>query len=136
VKTRELHLLFFLLTATAAAWVSAPAAAALLPEPLAAIPATVEEAIRAGETPGAVIVIGHEDAIVLRQAFGHRSLAPPRPMPPDAVFDVASLTTVVATTPAVLQLMEKGSLQLDVPVARYGRSSKAAARSASPSAIC
>jgi uncharacterized protein YbbC (DUF1343 family)/CubicO group peptidase (beta-lactamase class C family) len=98
---------------------SAPAAAALLPEPLAAIPATVEEAIRAGETPGAVIVIGHEDAIVLRQAFGHRSLAPPRPMPPDAVFDLASLTKVVATTPAVLQLMEKGSLQLDVPVARY-----------------
>jgi uncharacterized protein YbbC (DUF1343 family) len=119
VKTRELHLLFFLLTATAAAWVSAPAAAALLPEPLAAIPPTVEEAIRAGETPGAVIVIGHQGEIVLRQAFGHRSLAPPRPMAPDALFDVASLTKVVATTPAVLQLVEKGSLQLDAPVARY-----------------
>ena len=119
MRTRELHLLFFLLTATAAAWVSAPAAAALLPEPLAAIPPTVEEAIRAGETPGAVIVIGHQGEIVLRQAFGHRSLAPPRPMAPDALFDVASLTKVVATTPAVLQLVEKGSLQLDAPVARY-----------------
>ena len=98
---------------------SAPAAAALLPEHLAAIPPAVEEAIRAGETPGAVIVIGHQDEIVLRQAFGHRSLAPPRPMPADAVFDIASLTKVVATTPAVLQLVEKGSLQLDAPVARY-----------------
>ena len=119
VKIRERHLLFVLLAATAAAWVCAPAAAALLPEPLAAISLTVEAAIRAGETPGAVIVIGHQGEIVLRQAFGHRSLAPPRPMPPDAVFDIASLTKVVATTPAVMQLVEKGSLQLDAPVARY-----------------
>jgi uncharacterized protein YbbC (DUF1343 family)/CubicO group peptidase (beta-lactamase class C family) len=110
----------FLLTAVAVAMVSASAAGAgLLPEPLAAISFAVEEAIRAGETPGAVIVIGHQDQVVLRQAFGHRRLAPPRPMTPDAVFDVASLTKVVATTPAVLQLIEKGQLQLDAPVARY-----------------
>jgi uncharacterized protein YbbC (DUF1343 family)/CubicO group peptidase (beta-lactamase class C family) len=95
------------------------AAAALLSEPLAAIPPAVEEAIRAGETPGAVIVIGHQGEVVLRQAFGHRSHAPPRPMAPDTVFDVASLTKVVATTPAVLQLVEKSRLQLDAPVARY-----------------
>jgi len=119
VKTWERHLLLFLLAAVAAARVSVPAAAALLPEPLAAIPLTVEEAIRAGETPGAVILIGHQGEIVLRQAFGYRSLEPPRPMLPDAVFDIASLTKVVATTPAVMQLVEKGSLQLDAPVARY-----------------
>jgi len=113
----RLHLL---LVAVAAVIVSAaPAAAALLPEPLAAIPPAVEEAIRAGETPGAVVLIGHQDQVVLRQAFGHRSLAPPQPMTPEAVFDVASLTKVVATTPAVLQLVEKGRLQLDEPVARY-----------------
>ena len=112
----RLHLL---LVAVAAVMVSAAAAAALLPEPLAAIPPAVEEAIRAGETPGAVIVIGHRDQVVLRQAFGHRRLAPPQPMTPDAVFDVASLTKVVATTPAVLQLVEKGRLQLDAPAARY-----------------
>ena len=109
-----------LLVAVAVAMMSASTAGAgLLPEPLAAISAAVEEAIRAGETPGAVIVIGHQDQVVLRQAFGHRSLAPPRPMTPDAVFDVASLTKVVATTPAVLQLMEKGRLRLDAPAARY-----------------
>jgi uncharacterized protein YbbC (DUF1343 family)/CubicO group peptidase (beta-lactamase class C family) len=99
--------------------ISAPAAAALLPEPLAAIPPAVEEAIRAGETPGAVILIGHRGHVVLRQAFGHRRLAPPQPMEADAVFDIASLTKVVATTPAVLQLVENGCLQLDAPVARY-----------------
>jgi CubicO group peptidase (beta-lactamase class C family) len=119
VNTRQWHLLNLLLTAVAAAMISAPVAAALLTEPLAAVPPAVEEAIRAGETPGAVILIGHQDQVVLRQAFGHRSLAPPRPMAPDAIFDVASLTKVVATTPAVLQLVEKGRLQLDAPVARY-----------------
>jgi uncharacterized protein YbbC (DUF1343 family)/CubicO group peptidase (beta-lactamase class C family) len=40
-------------------------------------------------------------------------------MTPEAVFDVASLTKVVATTPAVLQLAEQGRLQLDAPVNRY-----------------
>jgi len=120
VKRRKWHSIHWLLTAAAVVIASAAAAAAaLLPEPLAAIPTAVEEAIRAGETPGAVIVVGHQDQVVLRQAFGHRSLAPPRHMTPDAVFDVASLTKVVATTPAVLQLVEKGRLQLDAPVARY-----------------
>jgi uncharacterized protein YbbC (DUF1343 family)/CubicO group peptidase (beta-lactamase class C family) len=119
VNTRERRLLIFALATVAAALASASTEAALRPEPLAAIAPTVEEAIRAGETPGAVVLIGHEDEIVLRHAFGHRTLAPPRPMPADAIFDLASLTKVVATTPAVLQLMEKGSLQLDAPVARY-----------------
>ncbi len=98
---------------------AADAAAALLPEPLAAIPPTVEGAIRTGETPGAVVVIGHRGRVVMRQAFGHRSLAPPQPMTRDAVFDVASLTKVVATVPAILVLVENGRLQLDAPVARY-----------------
>ena len=108
----------FLLTAAAVLCVST-AAADLLPEPLAAIPAAVEDAIRAGETPGAVIVIGHQGQVVLRQAFGHRCLAPPKSMTPETVFDIASLTKVVSTTPAVLQLVEQGRLQLDAPVNRY-----------------
>jgi uncharacterized protein YbbC (DUF1343 family)/CubicO group peptidase (beta-lactamase class C family) len=121
----ERHAINFLLVAVATAMLHASiAAAALLSEPLAAIPATVEEAIRAGETPGAVVLVGHQGQMVLRQAFGHSRLAPPQPMTPDAVFDVASLTKVVATTPAVLQLIEKSRLQLDAPVNRYWPSFK------------
>ncbi len=120
MKTKNQRPVYLLFASVAAVMLTAAAAgAALLPEPLAAIPTAVEEAVRAGEMPGAVILIGHQDRVVLHQAFGHRSLAPPRPMTPDAVFDIASLTKVVATTPAVLQLVEKGRLQLDEPVARY-----------------
>ncbi len=116
---KGLHPIHFLLAAAAALLCASTAAAALLPEPLAAIPATVEDAIRTGETPGAVVLVGHQGQVALRQAFGHRRLAPPQPMTPEAVFDVASLTKVVATTPAVLQLVEQGRLQLDAPVNRY-----------------
>jgi uncharacterized protein YbbC (DUF1343 family) len=120
LKKRQRHPIYFLLTAAAAVMVSTTiTGAALLPDPLAAIPAAVEESIRAGETPGAVIVIGHQGQLILRQAFGHRQMAPPRPMEAEAVFDIASLTKVVATTTAVLQLVERGRLQLDAPAARY-----------------
>jgi uncharacterized protein YbbC (DUF1343 family) len=117
----RLRYFFHLLLTVAAAviWCASIAGAALLPEPLSSIPAAVEEAIRAGETPGAVVLVGHQGEVVLRQAFGHRGLAPPQPMTPETVFDVASLTKVLATAPAVLQLMEQGRLQLDKPANRY-----------------
>ena len=58
----------------------ASAAHALLPEPLAAIPQAVEDAIRAGETPGAVVLVVQDGEVVLRRAFGHRQLgAAPAP---------------------------------------------------------
>jgi uncharacterized protein YbbC (DUF1343 family)/CubicO group peptidase (beta-lactamase class C family) len=119
LKKKVWHPIHFLLAAAAALLCVSPASADLLPEPLAAIPATVEEAIHSGEIPGAVVLVGYQGQVVLRQAFGHRRLAPPESMTPETVFDIASLTKVVATTPAVLQLAEQGRLELDAPVNRY-----------------
>ena len=106
----------------AAVVLCAAAAAALLPEPIAAIPEAVEAAIRSGETPGAVVLVVQDGETLLRRAFGHRRLgAHPTPMTPDTVFDLASLTKVVATATAVMQLVESGRLGLDDPAARYWR---------------
>jgi len=89
-------------------------------ERLAAIPPIVEEAIRAGQTPGAVVLIGQQGKTVFRRAFGRRAYAPQREaMTVDTLFDIASLTKVVATTPALLQLMERGRLNLDDPVVKH-----------------
>jgi len=89
-------------------------------EPLSGISTIVGEAIRLGQIPGAVVVIGHRGKIVFRQAFGSRAYEPRREaMTPDTLFDIASLTKVVATTPAVLQLVEKGNLSLDDPVVKH-----------------
>jgi len=65
-------------------------------------------------------VIGDATHVVYREAFGQRATTPaPEPMTPDTVFDLASLTKVIATTTAILQLAEAGRLDLDTPVARY-----------------
>ncbi|WP_254050866.1 exo-beta-N-acetylmuramidase NamZ domain-containing protein [Zoogloea sp. LCSB751] len=80
----------------------------------------VEAEIASRHIPGAVVLVGEGDAVVYRHAFGQRALVPaPEPMTVDTVFDLASLTKVIATTPAVLQLVERGLLTLDAPVARY-----------------
>lgn len=79
-----------------------------------------EREIYAGRIPGAVILIGNEGKIVYRRAFGHRALRPEKlPMTADTIFDLASLTKVVATTTAVMQLVEEGKLRLEDPVATY-----------------
>ncbi len=96
---------------------------------LALIGPIVEEAIAAGHMPGAVVVAGRGDQVLYRQAFGHRALRPERePMSADTIFDVASLTKVVATTTAVMALVEDGRLRLTDKVSvfipgfeRYGK---------------
>jgi uncharacterized protein YbbC (DUF1343 family) len=86
----------------------------------AAISAVVQAQIDANQLPGAVVLVGDEDGVQFRQAYGQRALVPEaEPMTADTVFDLASLTKVVATTTAVMQLVERGRLRLDEPVARY-----------------
>ena len=80
---------------------------------LGTIDALVKTAIDDRKLPGAVVVIGHGDRIVWRKAYGMRALQPaPEPMTADTVFDIASLTKVVATAPAVMQLVERGNIRL------------------------
>ncbi|MGH9733883.1 MAG: exo-beta-N-acetylmuramidase NamZ domain-containing protein [Candidatus Acidiferrales bacterium] len=87
---------------------------------LVGIAPLVEEAVRSGATPGAVVEIGHDGRIVYRRAFGNRTLLPhPSPMSVNTRFDLASLTKVIATTPAIMQLFEEGRIRLDDPVQAY-----------------
>ena len=80
----------------------------------------VEAAVQANKIPGAVVLIGHEGQVVYRKAFGERSLVPERrPMAVDTIFDMASMTKVVATTTAVMQLVEQGKIVLSAPVSEY-----------------
>lgn len=87
---------------------------------LAAIAPAIQQAIEEHKMPGAVVIIGHAGHIVYRRAFGSRALVPRRlPMRADTIFDLASLTKVVATTTAIMQLLEQGKLRLEDPVANY-----------------
>lgn len=80
----------------------------------------IEQAIREGNIPGAVLVVGHDGRVIYRKAYGSRALEPRREaMTADTVFDVASLTKVIVTTTAVMQLVEQGKVRLNDPVAKY-----------------
>ena len=87
---------------------------------LSVVDAIVRDAIRDREIPGAVVLIGHNGQVAYRKAFGHRALEPRLEiMTADTIFDIASLTKVVATTTAVMQLVEDGKIRVNDPVAKY-----------------
>ncbi len=87
---------------------------------LAVLDAIVLDAIHDHQIPGAVLLVGHNGQVVYRKAFGNRALEPRRePMTADTIFDVASLTKVVATTTAVMQLVQKGEVRVNDPVTKY-----------------
>jgi CubicO group peptidase (beta-lactamase class C family) len=82
----------------------------------------VDHAVASGLVPGAVLAagVGTADPVLLHVA-GHaqRDALATRPMTADTVFDLASLTKVVATLPIVLWLAGRGEVELDQPVHRY-----------------
>jgi len=110
---------------------AAVAARGLDRDALASIGGIVRQEIGAGRLPGAVVLIGGAGGVIYRRAFGERQIEPESlPMTEDTIFDLASLTKPVATTTAIMQLVEQGRLELDAPAARYwpefGKSGKGA----------
>jgi len=86
----------------------------------AALDDAIEQAIRENQIPGAVLLIGHNGEVVYRKAYGDRAVMPAaEPMTVDTIFDCASLTKVVATTTALMKLLEQGKLRLNDRVTEY-----------------
>ncbi|MGD2068692.1 MAG: serine hydrolase [Gemmatimonadota bacterium] len=80
----------------------------------------VEEEIADGATPGAWLVVGHGGDIVLTRGWGRLDwAADAASVRSTTVWDLASVTKVVATTLAVMTLVEEGTLDLDAPLHRY-----------------
>ena len=81
----------------------------------------VLDGIRRGAYPGAALVIGRRDTILFAKGYGRLTWSA-RSAPPDVdstLWDVASLTKVIATTTALMLLVERRRVDLDAPVARY-----------------
>jgi CubicO group peptidase (beta-lactamase class C family) len=81
----------------------------------------LETAVRERVVPGAALALGVRDRTLVRVVTGAAERGPDgeRPLTTGTLFDLASLTKVMATTPAVLALVDQGRLALDDPVARY-----------------
>jgi CubicO group peptidase (beta-lactamase class C family) len=92
---------------------------ALRADKLAAMDVAINAAIASNACPGGVLWVEHAGQ-AYHKAFGQRALVPARElMTEDTIFDAASLTKVVATTPAVMWLVERGRIRLDAPVKTY-----------------
>src|ERR1043165_5240210 len=87
---------------------------------LAQMDPIIADAIADKKLPGAVVLVGRKDRIVWRKAYGARALEPaPEAMTLDTIFDLASLTKVVATATSIMILMERGKLRLSDPVSLH-----------------
>jgi beta-glucosidase-like glycosyl hydrolase/CubicO group peptidase (beta-lactamase class C family) len=84
------------------------------------IDAVVEEAIKARATPGAVVLVARHGKVVFHQAYGrHTYSTSSNEVQPDDIYDLASITKVAATTLAIMDLDQKGLVDLDAPLATY-----------------
>jgi uncharacterized protein YbbC (DUF1343 family) len=82
--------------------------------------AFIDQAIREDKIPGAVLLVGHQGQVVYRKAYGYRALVPAKePMTVDTIFDIASLTKIVATTSGLMKLFEQGRIGIDDRVTKY-----------------
>src|SRR5260221_13118099 len=89
------------------------------PEKLAEMDAAINEAISEERCPGGVLWFEHR-GVSYHKAFGNRAVVPAiEAMTEDTIFDAASLTKVVACTPAMMLLIERGKVRLDEQVHNY-----------------
>ncbi len=97
-----------------------PAEVAVAAQKLAAIDGEVNREIALHHLPGAVVLVARNGGVVWRQAYGARAVEPRREaMTADTIFDVASLTKVVATATSIMILVERGKVRLSDPLSTY-----------------
>lgn len=106
--------LLVVVTAVSAAVSAAPAQTA----GPAAVDAVLSGAVARGEIPGVVAIAATRTGVIYQGAFGAADLPSRRPLVPDAIFRIASMTKPVTST-ALMQLVEAGRLGLDDPAAQY-----------------
>ena len=85
------------------------------------VDAIVRSGISRGIYPGAVVVVGRTDGVLLARGYGRFTWKTdsPVPDPERTLWDIASLTKVVGTASSIMVLVDEGRLDLDAPVVRY-----------------
>jgi CubicO group peptidase (beta-lactamase class C family) len=95
-----------------------PEGAGFVPHRLARIADWYQAQIAEGAFPGAVVALARDGKLATLQAIGTYDRAGKKPLKPDAIFWIASMTKPV-TSVAAMMLVEEGKLDLEAPVAKY-----------------
>jgi uncharacterized protein YbbC (DUF1343 family)/CubicO group peptidase (beta-lactamase class C family) len=97
-----------------------PTGAGMSAERLARMDQVIQASIEKKELPGAVVLVARHGRIVWRKAYGARAVEPQREaMTADTIFDLASLTKIVATATSIMILVEQGKVRLSDPVVTF-----------------
>jgi CubicO group peptidase (beta-lactamase class C family) len=97
-----------------------PSAVGMSATRLQKIDRVIARAIKAGGFPGASVVIGRRGASVLERGFGSLTWSNKTPVVASrTIYDLASLTKVVATTTAIMILYDEGKIRLEDPVSKH-----------------
>ncbi|MDZ4700785.1 MAG: glycoside hydrolase family 3 N-terminal domain-containing protein [Rhodothermales bacterium] len=86
---------------------------------ITSVDSLIHRAIADQAFPGASVAIGRELALVKTAGYGYFTYDSDQLVTPASLFDVASMTKVIATTTAAMKLYEQGLLSLDAPVSQY-----------------
>jgi CubicO group peptidase (beta-lactamase class C family) len=84
----------------------------------AAIDTSLRGAVERNDVPGVVALVTNRERVLYLGAFGVADIGSKRPLMPDALFRIASMTKAV-TSVALMQLVEQGEISLDDPVEKY-----------------
>ena len=98
---------------------STPEEAGLDSRKLAAIDKLVNEAIIQNATPGAQVLIARKGLVVYHKAFGHHTYTRENPVMLSDLYDLASITKIAASVPAIMKLKEQELLDLDHTLGHY-----------------
>ncbi len=97
-----------------------PSRVGLSAQKLAQIDSVVEQEIAQHHLPGAVVLVARKGSVAWRKAYGSRAVDPaPEPMTTNTIFDLASLTKIVATATSIMILVERGKVRLADPLSDY-----------------
>src|SRR5258708_1142085 len=114
--------LFLLLGQSIAAQLprTVPPAVGMSTERLARMDEVIQASIAKKELPGAVVLVARHGRVAWRKAYGSRAVEPQREaMTLDTIFDLASLTKIVATATSIMILVEQGKVRLSDPVVQF-----------------
>lgn len=86
---------------------------------LTLIDSLCRRAIEIKATPGCQVLVAKDGYIIYNNAFGHNTYDRQQPNHTSNIYDIASITKIAATLPAIMKLVDNQQIQLDMPLSTY-----------------
>lgn len=96
-----------------------PMSAGLSIDSLVYIDKIMQRAINDSVFPGGVVGVMRNGALVWQQAYGYHDYSKTKAVQPNDVYDLASISKIMATTTSIMKLVDERQISLDDPVHKY-----------------